>query len=83
MNTYMQPVILAYFSLLDYVGQIPLLTESGKGLFFFTPWSESASELYRQSDRRLSAKLMPTFEDRRCHVIIIGFLDRSRYFYIK
>jgi hypothetical protein len=29
-----------------------------------TPWSESACELYRQSDRRLSAKLVPTFADR-------------------
>jgi hypothetical protein len=26
------------------------------GLFKKTPWSESASELYRPSDRRLSAK---------------------------
>jgi hypothetical protein len=26
-----------------------------------TPWSESASELYRPSDRRLSAKWLPTF----------------------
>jgi hypothetical protein len=25
------------------------------------PWPESASELYRQSDRRLLAKLVPTF----------------------
>jgi hypothetical protein len=29
-----------------------------------TPWPESASELYRQSERRLSAKLVPTFADR-------------------
>jgi hypothetical protein len=29
-----------------------------------TPWLESASELYRPSDRRLSAKLVPTFADR-------------------
>jgi hypothetical protein len=29
-----------------------------------TPWSESASELYRPSDRRLSAKWVPTFADR-------------------
>jgi hypothetical protein len=29
-----------------------------------TPWPESASELYRPSDRRLSAKLIPTFADR-------------------
>jgi hypothetical protein len=33
-----------------------------------TPWSESASELYRPSDRRLSAKWLPTFADRGCHV---------------
>jgi hypothetical protein len=26
-----------------------------------TPWPESASELYRLSDRSLSAKLVPTF----------------------
>jgi hypothetical protein len=26
-----------------------------------TPWSESASELYRPSDRRLSSKWLPTF----------------------
>jgi hypothetical protein len=56
-----------------------------------TPWSESASELYRPSDRRLSAKLVPTFVDRGCHVVsvtdpykrVLGFLDRSRYFSIK
>jgi hypothetical protein len=29
----------------------------------------SASELYRSSDRRLSAKLVPTFADRWCHVV--------------
>jgi hypothetical protein len=26
-----------------------------------TPWPQSANELYRPSDRRLSAKLVPTF----------------------
>jgi hypothetical protein len=49
-----------------------------------TPWPESASELYRPSDRRVSAKLVPTFADRGCHVVrvtdpycpILGFLDR-------
>jgi hypothetical protein len=48
-----------------------------------TPWPESASELYRPSDRRLSAKWLPTFADRRRHVVsmtdpygrILGFLD--------
>jgi hypothetical protein len=56
-----------------------------------TPWSESASELYRPSDRRLSAKWLPTFADRVWHVVsvtdpygrILDFLDRSRYFSIK
>jgi hypothetical protein len=38
----------------------------------------NVSELYRQSGRRLSAKLVPTFADRECHVVsrILGFLDR-------
>jgi hypothetical protein len=56
-----------------------------------TPWSESASELYRPSDRRFSAKWLPTFADKVCHVVSVtdpygripGFLDRSRYFSIK
>jgi hypothetical protein len=30
-----------------------------------TPWPESAS------DRRFSAKLVPTFADRRCHVVSV------------
>jgi hypothetical protein len=42
------------------------------------------SEVYRPSDRRLSAKLVPTFADRGCHVVsltdpygrVLGFLDR-------
>jgi hypothetical protein len=49
------------------------------------PWPESASEVYRPSDRRLSATLVPTFADRRWHMVnatdpygrILGFLDRE------
>jgi hypothetical protein len=55
-----------------------------------TPWPESASELYRASYRRLSAKFAPTFVDRGCRMISvtdpygsIGFLDRSRYFFFQ
>jgi hypothetical protein len=56
-----------------------------------TPWPESASELCRPSDRRLSAKLVPTLADRGCDVVsmtdpyghILGFLDRSGYFFIQ
>jgi hypothetical protein len=48
-----------------------------------------ASELYRPSNRRLSAKWLPTFADRGCHVVsvtdpygrILAFLDRNRYFF--
>jgi hypothetical protein len=36
-----------------------------------TPWSESASELYRPSDRRLSSKRLPTFADRVCHMVSV------------
>jgi hypothetical protein len=50
--------------------------------------TEKAAKVHRQSDRRLSGKLMLTFVDRGSHVIsvtdpygrILGFLDQSRYF---
>jgi hypothetical protein len=56
-----------------------------------TPWSESASELHLPSDRRLLAKLASTFADRGCRVVsvmdphsrILGFLDRSCYFFFQ
>jgi hypothetical protein len=56
-----------------------------------TPWSQSASELYRPSDHRLLAKLVPNFADRVCHVVsvtdpyglILGFLNRNRYFFFQ
>jgi hypothetical protein len=56
-----------------------------------TPWSESASELYRPSDRRLSVKLVPSFAEWKWHEVsvtdpysrILGFLDRSRYFFFQ
>jgi hypothetical protein len=63
----------------------------GGCIILTTPWSESASELYRPSYRRLSAKWLPTFADRGCHVFsvtdshgrILCFLDRSRYFFFQ
>jgi hypothetical protein len=56
-----------------------------------TPCPESASELCRPSDRRLSAKLLPTFSDRGCLVVSVtdpygrplGFRDRSRYCFFR
>jgi hypothetical protein len=55
------------------------------------PRPECASELYRPSESRSSAKLEPTFVDRGCHVIsvtdpygrILWFLDWSRYFFFQ
>jgi hypothetical protein len=46
---------------------------------------------YRPSDCRLSTMLVPTFADRGCHMVsvtdpygrILGFLDRSRYFFFQ
>jgi hypothetical protein len=48
----------------------------------------SASRLYRPRDHRLSAKLVPTFAERGCHVVsmtdpyscILGFLDQKQSF---
>jgi hypothetical protein len=34
-----------------------------------TPWLESVSKLYRLSDRRLSAKLVPILADIGCRVV--------------
>jgi hypothetical protein len=56
-----------------------------------TSWPQSASELYRLSDRRFLVKLVPTFVDRGCCVVsatdshgrILGFLDRSRYYFFQ
>jgi hypothetical protein len=55
------------------------------GTSLLIPWPQSASELYRPSDSRLSATLVPTSADRGCHVVsvtdpygrILGFLDRT------
>jgi hypothetical protein len=56
-----------------------------------TPSPGSASELYRLSDRRFSTRLVPTVQDRGRRVVsatdphdrILGFLDRSRYFFFQ
>jgi YD repeat-containing protein len=52
------------------------------------PAPESVSELYRLSDRRLSAKLMPTFAEKGCRVVsvtdpygrILGYTYNSNYY---
>jgi hypothetical protein len=52
----------------------------GSWLLINTKWSEPTSELYRTSDRRLSAKLVPTFADRGYHEVSVKdpFRDHSR-----
>jgi hypothetical protein len=55
---------------------------------FFFSWPESVSEL---SDCRLSAKLVPIFADRGCHVVSVtdrysrslGFLHRNEHIHFK
>jgi hypothetical protein len=50
-----------------------------------------ASVRERTRDRRLLEKLVPAFADRRCRVVsvtdpysrVLGFLDRSRYFFFQ
>jgi hypothetical protein len=50
-----------------------------------------AQTYHRPSDRRFSAKLVPTFVNRGCRVVsvtvpyirILGFLDRSRYVFFQ
>jgi hypothetical protein len=52
---------------------------------------QSTSGPYISSDRRLSAKLVPTFADRGCHMVSAAnpprhnfdFLDRSRYYFFQ
>jgi hypothetical protein len=56
-----------------------------------TPRPESASELYRPSDRLLSAELVTKFAEIGCHVVSVtdpycrnhDFLDRSSYFFFQ
>jgi hypothetical protein len=36
-----------------------------------TPWPESSSELYRSSDRRLLAKLVPTLRIEGCRLVSV------------
>jgi hypothetical protein len=60
-------------------------------IYIKSPWSESASELYLPSDRRLSANLVPTFAKRGCYVVSLtdptvvfsGFIDRSSFFFFQ
>jgi hypothetical protein len=43
-------------------------------------WPESACKLYWMSNRRLSAKLVPTFADRGCHVVSMTSLRQYSRF---
>jgi hypothetical protein len=68
-----------------------MLLKKERLLTNFNSVAESASELYRPGDRRLSAKLLPTFADRGCRVVcvtdpygnILAFLDRSLYLFFQ
>jgi hypothetical protein len=84
-------IILLFVSLIIFVSYSFSLSLQKQNNKKQTPWSESPSELYRPSDRRLPAKLVPTFAEGGCYVVsvtdpygrILGFLDRRRYFSFK
>jgi hypothetical protein len=56
-----------------------------------TPWPETASELYRPGDRRMSAELVPNFAYKGCHVVRVtdpywrnlDFLHWSRNYFFQ
>jgi hypothetical protein len=83
----LKAVSLSGFNVGNHVYYIPYLIE----LKLNTPLPESDKELYRPSDHRLSAKLVPTFAYRGCHVVsvtdpygrILSFLDRSLYYFFQ
>jgi hypothetical protein len=92
-SVYSLPVCLAHIAVLK--TEAKNVSENRANLYHIkqnkqTPWSDSASELYRQNDR-LSAKLLPTSADRGCHVVsvtdlygcFLGSLDRKRYFFFQ
>jgi hypothetical protein len=77
---------------LRYIPEEPNVYNSSLSMYYKkTPWPEYASELYWPSDRLFSVKSLQTFADRVCHVVsvtdpygrILGFLDRSRYFFFQ
>jgi hypothetical protein len=83
------PAILHAFSFANKLGNNYML--------FWTKTKQTNNSVARirertiPSDRRLLAKLVPTFVDRGCHVVrmthpyghILGFLDRSRYYFFQ
>jgi hypothetical protein len=80
---------LTQFSSVDFLPRFSETSVTFIRLSLITLWPYSASELYRPSDSRLSAKLLPNFADRGCRVAsatdsygrILGFLDWSRYYF--
>jgi hypothetical protein len=81
-------------------GKFKIIYQATRSHNFRRQWSphplnqtklNSARELYRPSNHRLSATLVPTFADRWCHVVsvtdpngrILGFPDLSRYFFFQ
>jgi hypothetical protein len=68
--------------------QIPADRKQDK---IYCPWTQSAIELYRLSNSRFSATLVPTFEDLGCRVVsatdlqvrILDFLDLSHYIFFQ
>jgi hypothetical protein len=94
MPTDSEIISLAFISLRKKIGlkfwELALLCNVCTGMDE-TPWPESTSAVHRPSDRRLSAKLVPTFADRGCQLVsvtfpygrILRFLEQSRYSFLQ
>jgi hypothetical protein len=67
-----------YFERYSLVSHLMLFTIKNNLYISFvekSPWPESARELYRPSDRRLSAMLVPTFADKGCHMVSVTVVE--------
>jgi hypothetical protein len=61
-SLFSKPYCRVYFNIdaYDYMAILHTVLISRQNQMKQTPWPQSTSELYRLSDRRLSAKLVPT-----------------------
>jgi hypothetical protein len=75
--------------ILQFICNFCLRSKDTDIIIIITLWPSSESEVYRPRNRRLSAKLVPSFVDRWCRMVsatdpngrILGFLHRKRYRY--
>jgi hypothetical protein len=72
-NPLLPQIYLVHISVNGWVDSLAIVWLEG----IVTTWFLSASILYRPCDRRLSAKLMPTYADRGCHVVSTNDMEKK------